>query len=60
MVERIVAGMFGLILVFLLLSRSSEFNSIINSFGGFVQSQSLILQGRNPGASFLGSGSIAR
>lgn len=47
MIERVLASMFGLILVFLLLTRSSEFNSIISSISDFVTMQTAILQGRN-------------
>ncbi len=43
--DRILSGMFLLILVFLLLSRSGETNSIIQSFGNFVETQTAILQG---------------
>lgn len=43
--DRVLSGMFLLILVFLLLSRSGETNSIIQSFGNFVETQTAILQG---------------
>ena len=46
--DNIIEGMFGLILVFLILSRASSFNSVVGSVGGFVSKQTQILQGVNP------------
>jgi len=43
--DKVIASMFGLILVFLILSRSGEFNSVVNAIGGFVTSQTAQLQG---------------
>lgn len=45
MVERIIGSMFGLIILFLVLSRASEFNSIIKAAGSFVTQQTAQLQG---------------
>jgi len=45
MVERVLSATFGLILVFLLLSRADEFNRIIRAGGEFITSQTRILQG---------------
>jgi hypothetical protein len=44
-VNKIFASMFGLILVFLLLSRADEFAAIIRSAGGFLTDQTRALQG---------------
>jgi hypothetical protein len=44
-INRLIAGTFGLIMLFLLLSRSSDFTSIISSVGGFVTNQTQALQG---------------
>lgn len=49
MVERVLASMFGLILVFLLLSRSAEFVAIIHAGGDFLTSQTKALQGVSAG-----------
>lgn len=43
--DRILGPMFGLIALFLILSRGREFNSIINSIGTFVTQQTRTLQG---------------
>jgi hypothetical protein len=47
MIEKVLASMFGLILVFLLLTRASEFNSIVSAVADFVTTQTAILQGRS-------------
>jgi len=47
--DKIFVMMFGLILVFLVLSRSNEATSIISSAGGFLNNQTRILQGVNAG-----------
>lgn len=44
-IGKIVSGMFFLILVFLVLSRASEFNNIVSTVGGFVTTQTQALQG---------------
>lgn len=48
-VDKIVAGMFFLILVFILVSRASNFNSIVKSIGGVVTAQTQALQGVSTG-----------
>lgn len=45
MVEKFIAGTFGLILVFLLLSRAAELTQIIQTIGGFWTQQTRVLQG---------------
>lgn len=51
-VNKILASMFGLILVFLLLSRADEFNSIISAMGGFITNQTRALQGVSYGGQY--------
>ena len=57
-VDKIVGGMFGLILVFLVLTRAAEFNSIIKNVSSFVTTQTAQLQGYNPAGGLFG-GSIS-
>lgn len=47
MLAKVIGGMFGLILVFLILSRAAEFNAIIRSVSSFVTQQTAQLQGYN-------------
>jgi hypothetical protein len=44
-VNKLVAGMFFLILVFIIVSRASDFNTIVKSVGGVVTAQTQALQG---------------
>lgn len=44
-VNKILASMFGLILVFILVSRADEVNTLVNSIGGFITTQTKALQG---------------
>lgn len=48
-VDKALTGMFSLILVFLLLSRSDEFTKIIDASGGFITQQTQALQGVSTG-----------
>ena len=48
MIDRALAATFGLILLFLLLTRSQEFSAIVRAIGGFVTEQTRILQGLTP------------
>lgn len=48
-VEKVIGTMFGLILVFLILTRAAEFNAIIKQVSGFVTQQTAQLQGYNTG-----------
>jgi hypothetical protein len=54
-VQYVLAWTFGLILVFLALSRAAEFNTIINTLGGFFSTQTRNLQGYGPGGQLLAS-----
>ncbi len=47
--DKIISGMFGLIILFLLLTRAGELNSIVRSVGGFITSQTQALQGVSGG-----------
>jgi hypothetical protein len=53
--DKVLAGMFFLILTFLLLSRASEFNGIIQSVASFVTSQTQVLQGVGYGSVIQGT-----
>ncbi|MHA2642970.1 MAG: hypothetical protein V2G41_10015 [bacterium JZ-2024 1] len=46
MIERYLAGAFFLIFIFLILSRASESNSIINAIASAVNENIALLQGR--------------
>jgi hypothetical protein len=48
-VERVISAMFGLIVLFLILSRAGEFNAIVRAIGGFVTEQTRTLQGVGTG-----------
>ena len=51
--DNIIEGMFGLILVFLILSRADSFNTVVKALGGFVTKQTAVLQGINPSTGYL-------
>lgn len=64
MINRVVGAMFGLIALFLILTRAAEFNAIIRTGGGFITQQTAQLQGFAPQNTFgvsrpLASGSPA-
>ena len=44
-INKIFASMFALILVFILVSRADEVNTLVTSIGGFITSQTKALQG---------------
>lgn len=54
-VEQILGWVVGLIVLFLLLSRAAETNAIINTLGGFFQSETSTLQGYSPSGQLLSS-----
>lgn len=47
--DKIFASMFGLILVFILVSRADQVNKLVTSIGGFITSQTQALQGVSTG-----------
>ncbi len=44
-IDKYVAGIFSLILVFLLVSRADSVNTLVKSIGGFVTQETAQLQG---------------
>ena len=59
-VEQVIAWAVMLIVLFLILSRASEANSIINTLGGFAAAETRNLQGYSPSGQLLSSPSTAR
>lgn len=53
-VDKVFASMFGLILVFILVSRADQVNTLVTSIGGFITKQTQALQGVGyPGQSLI-------
>ena len=59
-VEQVIAWAVMLIVLFLILSRASEANSIINTLGGFASAETRNLQGYSPTGQLLSSPATAR
>jgi hypothetical protein len=58
--EKVVGWAVGLILLFLILSRAAEANSIINTLGGFASAETRNLQGYSPSGQLLASPATSR
>lgn len=59
-VEQVIGWAVMLILVFLILSRAAEANSIINTIGGFASAETRNLQGYSPSGQLLSSPATAK
>jgi hypothetical protein len=59
-VEQVIGWAVMLILVFLILSRASEANSIINTIGGFASAETRNLQGYDPSGKLVASPATSR
>jgi hypothetical protein len=59
-VEQVIGWAVMLILVFLILSRAAEANSIINTIGGFAAAETRNLQGYSPSGQLLSSPATAK
>jgi hypothetical protein len=59
-VEQVIAWAVMLIVLFLILSRASEANSIINTLGGFASAETRNLQGYSPSGQLLSSPSTSQ
>ena len=58
--DKIFASMFGLILVFILVSRADEVNTLITGIGGFITRQTQALQGVSTPGLFGGTTTLIR
>ena len=59
-INMVLVYVFGLIILFLLLSRAAEFNTIINTLGGFFSTETRNLQGYGPGGTLSASPATMR